>query len=62
MCFTSWLVLDLYSIYEIVQRFVAQILWKNNIFLMDKLIDKNSRIWYVQKIIKNDWGKTMLNM
>ena len=27
---------------------------RNNIFLMDKLTDKNSRTWYAQKTIEND--------
>ena len=31
--------------FEIVQRVVAQIPWRTNISLMDKLKDEESRIW-----------------
>lgn len=34
--------------YEIVQRVVAQIPWRSNISLLDKLKDGESRIWYAQ--------------
>ncbi len=48
--------------YEIVQRVVAQIPWRSNISLMDKLKDEESRIWYAQKTIENGWSKTILDM
>ena len=48
--------------YEIVQRVVAQIPWRSNISLMDKLADPKSRIWYAQKTIENGWSKTILDM
>ena len=48
--------------YEIVQRVVAQIPWRSNISLMDKLTDQKSRIWYAQKTIENGWSKTILDM
>ena len=37
--------------FEIVQRVVAQIPWRTNISLMDKLRDEESRIWYAYKVI-----------
>lgn len=48
--------------FEIVQRVVAQIPWRSNISLMDKLPDEESRIWYAQKTIENGWSKTILDM
>lgn len=48
--------------FEIVQRVVAQIPWRSNISLMEKLSDEESRIWYAQKTIENGWSKTILDM
>lgn len=48
--------------FEIVQRVVAQIPWRTNISLMDKLKDKVSRIWYANKAIENGWSKTILDL
>lgn len=46
--------------FEIVQRTVAQIPWRSNITLLDKLKDSNLRLWYAQKTIENGFGKDML--
>lgn len=46
--------------YEIVQRVVAQIPWRTNITLMDKLKTQEERIWYAAKTIENGWSKTIL--
>jgi predicted nuclease of restriction endonuclease-like (RecB) superfamily len=45
---------------EIVQRTVAQIPWRSNITLLDKLNDPDLRLWYAQKTIENGFGKDML--
>ncbi len=45
---------------EIVQRTVAQISWRSNITLLDKLKGHNLRLWYAQKTIENGFGKDML--
>jgi len=45
---------------EIVQRTVAQIPWRSNITLLDKLNDPELRLWYAQKTIENGFGKDML--
>ena len=37
--------------FEIVQRVVAQIPWRTNIKLLDKLDNEESRIWYAYKTI-----------
>jgi len=46
--------------FEIVQRTVAQIPWRSNITLLDKLKDSDLRLWYAQKTIENGFGKDML--
>ncbi len=48
--------------YEIVQRVVAQIPWRSNISLMDKLSNEENRIWYAYKIIEYGWSKTILDL
>ncbi len=45
---------------EIVQRTVAQIPWRSNITLLDKLNDPDLRLWYAQKTIEHGFGKDML--
>jgi predicted nuclease of restriction endonuclease-like (RecB) superfamily len=45
---------------EIVQRTVAQIPWRSNITLLDKLKDPELRLWYAQKTIEYGFGKDML--
>lgn len=46
--------------FEIVQRSVAQIPWRSNITLLDKLKDNTLRLWYAQKTIEHGFGKDML--
>ena len=48
--------------FEIVQRVVAQIPWRSNISLLDKLSDEESRVWYAHKILECGWSKTVLDM
>ena len=46
---------SIYNDYEFVQRVVAQIPWRTNITLMEKLDDNHSREWYAFKTIENGW-------
>ena len=48
--------------FEFVQQVVAQIPWRSNITLLDKLDNQDSRVWYVHKIIECGWSKTILEM
>ena len=48
--------------YEIVQRVVAQLPWRTNITLLDKLREQEERIWYAEKTIENGWSKTILEL
>lgn len=45
---------------EIVQRTVAQIPWRSNITLLDKIKEPELRLWYAKKTIENGFGKDML--
>jgi predicted nuclease of restriction endonuclease-like (RecB) superfamily len=44
----------------IVQRVVAQLPWRQNIALLDKLKDSGERLWYAQKSIEHGWGQSVL--
>jgi predicted nuclease of restriction endonuclease-like (RecB) superfamily len=45
---------------EIVQRTVAQIPWRSNIVLLDKLREDSIRQWYAQKVLENGWSQAIL--
>ncbi|MBQ6449495.1 DUF1016 family protein [bacterium] len=47
---------------KFVQRVVAQIPWRTNISLMEKLHDQDSRQWYAQKTLENGWSQTILEL
>ena len=51
---------EAYQDKAIVQRSVAQIPWRTNITLLDKLTNLELRLWYAKKTIENGFGKTML--
>ncbi len=45
---------------SIVQRTVAQLPWRSNLTLLDKLRDPDIRLWYAQKALEVGMGKDML--
>jgi len=45
---------------SIVQRVVAQIPWKQNIALMEKLEDAETRLWYARQTIQHGWSQPIL--
>lgn len=47
--------------FEFVQRVVAQIPWRSNLSLLDKLADEESRIWYASRTIEYGWSKSVLD-
>lgn len=53
---------DCWKDYSIVQRVVAQLPWRTNISLLDKLPDEESRLWYAYKAIENGWSKNILDI
>jgi len=47
---------------EIVQRTVAQIPWRSNLTLLDKLDNPEERLWYAAKTLENGWSKSILGL
>lgn len=45
---------------EFVQL-IAQLPWKHNIVLMQKIKDKNIRKWYMYKCLEEGWSENVLN-
>ena len=48
--------------YEIVQQVVAQIPWRTNLKLLDKVETQEGRVWYAQKVIENGWSSNVLEL
>ena len=46
---------------SIFQRTDAQIPWRSNLVLTDKLHDEQTRLWYAQKVIENGWCRDTLD-
>ena len=46
--------------FEIVQQVVAQIPWRTNRMLLDKLNTQEERLWYAHKTIENGWSSNVL--
>lgn len=44
----------------IVHQVGAQIPWKHNCTILDKIKDPEQRIWYIQKTIENSWSRAVL--
>lgn len=48
--------------FEIVQQVVAQIPWRTNLILLEKLTTQEDRIWYAKKTIEKGWSSTVLEL
>jgi predicted nuclease of restriction endonuclease-like (RecB) superfamily len=44
----------------IVQQVVAQIPWGHNVRLLDRLSDRETRLWYARQTIENGWSRPVL--
>jgi len=51
---------ETYSDFEIVQVPLAQITWYHNITLLDKIKNKEERLWYANKTVEFGWSKNVL--
>lgn len=51
---------EVWNDYEIMQRTAAQIPWRSNILLLDKLSNQDDRVWYAQKTLENGWSRDVL--
>lgn len=49
-----------YPDFEITQEPLAQITWYHNITLLDKIKNKEERLWYIRKTIENGWSRNVL--
>jgi len=47
---------------EIVQRVVAQLPWRQNLALLERLQDPETRLWYAGQTIRNGWSQTILRL
>ena len=45
---------------SILPQLVAKLPWGHNILLMEKVKDKNVRIWYIQQTIEKGWSRDWL--
>src|SRR5699024_6951017 len=43
-----------------LHRLVAKIPWGHNILLIEKVKDKNARLWYVRQTIAKRWSRNLL--
>ncbi|MBL0942298.1 MAG: DUF1016 domain-containing protein [Alphaproteobacteria bacterium] len=46
--------------YELTQQSVAQLPWGHITHLLDKVEDKEQRLWYIHKTIENGWSRNVL--
>src|SRR5208337_1658209 len=44
----------------IVQEALAQITWYHNLTLIEKLKEREERLWYAQETVKNGWSRNVL--
>ena len=51
---------DIYPDEKYVQQVVAQIPWGQNIVLLDKVNEDNTRCWYAEKTLENGWTRNVL--
>jgi predicted nuclease of restriction endonuclease-like (RecB) superfamily len=46
----------------IVQRVAAQLPWRQNMVLLDRLDDLETRLWYGQRALEQGWSRDILNL
>jgi predicted nuclease of restriction endonuclease-like (RecB) superfamily len=46
----------------IVQRVVAQLAWRQNIVLLERLGDAPTRLWYAEQALRHGWSRDVLAM
>lgn len=51
---------DQYKEFKILPPAVAELPWTHNYILLEKIKDKNKRLWYATECIKNGWSKSIL--
>lgn len=51
---------DEYHTFSILPPVVAKLPWTHNCILIDKVKDKDKRLWYAEKTLSNGWSKIVL--
>lgn len=51
-----------WPVFEIVQQVAAQIPWRTNRMLLDKLDSMERCVWYAHKTIENGWSSNVLEL
>ncbi len=49
-----------YPDHEFVQQLVGQIPWGHNILIMQRVNNKDEKLWYVSQTIENGWSRSVL--
>ena len=49
-----------YKGFSILPPVVAQLPWTHNYILIEKIKDRNKRLWYADECLKNGWSKAVL--
>lgn len=49
-----------YKDFSILPPAVANLPWTHNYILLEKIKDRNKRLWYAEECIKNGWSKSVL--
>lgn len=47
---------------SILQQVVAKLPWGHNLRLLDKLSDRNSRLWYAERALEHGWSRAVLEL
>jgi predicted nuclease of restriction endonuclease-like (RecB) superfamily len=51
-----------YPDFEFVQTVLAQLTWYHNLTLLDKIRDKDTRLFYIKKAIEHGWSRNIMVM
>ena len=49
-----------YKDFSILPPAVAELPWTHNYILLEKIKDRNKRLWYAEECLKNGWSKNVL--
>lgn len=49
-----------YPDFEFVQAVLAQLTWYHNLTLLDKIKDKNTRLFYINKAVEHGWSRNIM--
>jgi predicted nuclease of restriction endonuclease-like (RecB) superfamily len=47
---------------QIVHQAGGQIPWRHNYVILDKVKNREQRIWYIQQTVENGWSRAVLEM